>query len=116
MLARCAVSEPALVKGPPAQGVLLGPLGLLSALPWERPPPLQGKEGPEERPSGAPLGILGGNTEEPQGWFCVPLQRQRRASHIDRCWTPGRFLHSFRRLRDFAAKGCWEAQVSWEPA
>lgn len=29
---------------------------------------------------------------------------------------PGRCLHSFRKLRDFAAKGCWEAQVSWEPA
>ncbi|XP_032316105.1 cyclin-F [Camelus ferus] len=25
---------------------------------------------------------------------------------------PGRCLHSFRKLRDFAAKGCWEAQLS----
>ncbi|KAI5932449.1 Cyclin-F [Manis javanica] len=25
---------------------------------------------------------------------------------------PGRCLHSFRRLRDYAAKGCWEAQLS----
>ncbi|XP_006893948.1 PREDICTED: cyclin-F [Elephantulus edwardii] len=25
---------------------------------------------------------------------------------------PGRFLHSFRTLRDYAAKGCWEAQLS----
>ncbi|XP_058291224.1 cyclin-F-like, partial [Hylobates moloch] len=24
---------------------------------------------------------------------------------------PGRCLHSFRKLRDYAAKGCWEAQV-----
>uniref|UniRef100_A0A8D1C9P5 Cyclin F n=1 Tax=Sus scrofa TaxID=9823 RepID=A0A8D1C9P5_PIG len=29
---------------------------------------------------------------------------------------PGRCLHNFRKLRDFAAKGCWEAQVSREPA
>lgn len=25
---------------------------------------------------------------------------------------PGRCLHSFRKLRDYAAKGCWEAQVT----
>lgn len=29
---------------------------------------------------------------------------------------PGRCLHSFRKLRDYAAKGCWEAQVRQELA
>ncbi len=27
---------------------------------------------------------------------------------------PGRFLQSMRTLRDYAAKGCWEAQVCME--
>ncbi|XP_045726438.2 cyclin-F isoform X1 [Mirounga angustirostris] len=35
-------------------------------------------------------------------------ERDRRTDMSD----PGRCLHSFRKLRDFAAKGCWEAQLS----
>uniref|UniRef100_A0A4W2BL50 F-box domain-containing protein n=1 Tax=Bos indicus x Bos taurus TaxID=30522 RepID=A0A4W2BL50_BOBOX len=35
-------------------------------------------------------------------------ESDRRMDMLD----PGRCLHSFRKLRDFAAKGCWEAQVS----
>ncbi|XP_012587143.1 PREDICTED: cyclin-F [Condylura cristata] len=34
-------------------------------------------------------------------------ESDRTADVVD----PGRSLHSFRKLRDFAAKGCWEAQV-----
>uniref|UniRef100_A0A452VDI1 Cyclin-F n=1 Tax=Ursus maritimus TaxID=29073 RepID=A0A452VDI1_URSMA len=35
-------------------------------------------------------------------------ERDRRTDMSD----PGRCLHSFRKLRDYAAKGCWEAQLS----
>nr|XP_020753137.1 cyclin-F isoform X2 [Odocoileus virginianus texanus] len=35
-------------------------------------------------------------------------ESDRRMDMLD----PGRCLHSFRKLRDFAAKGCWEAQLS----
>uniref|UniRef100_G3TG00 Cyclin-F n=1 Tax=Loxodonta africana TaxID=9785 RepID=G3TG00_LOXAF len=44
---------------------------------------------------------------------CLPSayllwERDQRTEMSD----PGRFLHSFRKLRDYAAKGCWEAQLS----
>uniref|UniRef100_A0A8C9K8K5 Cyclin-F n=1 Tax=Panthera tigris altaica TaxID=74533 RepID=A0A8C9K8K5_PANTA len=35
-------------------------------------------------------------------------ERDRKTDMSD----PGRCLHSFRKLRDYAAKGCWEAQLS----
>lgn len=64
-LARGTVSA-AQDKGLPAQGVLLGPPGLPSALPWERPPPLRGGRDRRKAQPG-PLWGYWRNTEEPQG-------------------------------------------------
>ena len=56
----------ALDKGLPMQGVLLGPPGLLSAPPWERPPPLGARRARKKAQLG-PLWGSWGNIEESRG-------------------------------------------------
>lgn len=76
----------ALVKGPPAQGVLLGPLGLLSALPLGTTTTTQGRRARRKAQLG-PLWGSWGTLKNPQGLVLL-LQRHAqhvRASHIDRC-------------------------------
>ncbi|OBS64350.1 hypothetical protein A6R68_07105 [Neotoma lepida] len=36
----------------------------------------------------------------------------RAECQLQRMSDPGRYLHNFRKLRDYAAKGCWEAQLA----
>ena len=43
--------------------------------------------------------------------LCVSVCLCVRPVFLSQMSGPGRFLQSVRTLRDYAAKGCWEAQV-----